>query len=219
MARMCASSSKSSVFTSCEVRKPSKKLHERHAALQRRRLRDQREIVRLLHRAAGQHGEAAARTAMTSVWSPKIDSACVATARAAMWKTVEVSSPAILNMLGSISSRPCEAVNVVVSAPDCSAPCVAAGGARLALHLLDDGDVAPDVGHAGGRPFVGEFGHRRGWRDRVDRADLVDAVGDVGDGGVAVHGGFHGVASGTISMAWHGHCSKQAAQPVHLAYS
>ena len=33
-----------------------------------------------------------------------------------------VSSPAILYMLGIISSRPCEAVKVVVSAPACSAP-------------------------------------------------------------------------------------------------
>ena len=36
-----------------------------------------------------------------------------------------VSSPAILYMLGIISSRPWEAVNVVVSAPACSAPCTA----------------------------------------------------------------------------------------------
>jgi hypothetical protein len=28
-------------------------------------------------------------------------------------------------MFGIISSRPCDAVNVVVSAPDCSAPCTA----------------------------------------------------------------------------------------------
>jgi hypothetical protein len=28
-------------------------------------------------------------------------------------------------MFGSISIRPCDAVNVVVSAPDCSAPCTA----------------------------------------------------------------------------------------------
>ena len=63
------------------------------------------------------------RAAMTSEWSPKIDSAWVAKARAATWKTVGVSSPAILNMFGSISSRPCDAVKVVVSAPDCSAPC------------------------------------------------------------------------------------------------
>src|SRR5215471_4202052 len=39
--------------------------------------------------------------------------------------TAGVSSPAILNMLGSISSKPCDAVKVVVSAPDCSAPCTA----------------------------------------------------------------------------------------------
>ena len=49
----------------------------------------------------------------------------MASERAATWNTVAVSSPAILNMLGSISIRPCEAVKVVVSAPDCSAPCTA----------------------------------------------------------------------------------------------
>ena len=62
------------------------------------------------------------RTAMTSLWSPKIDSACVATARAVTWKTAGVSSPAILNMFGIISSRPWLAVNVVASPPACSAP-------------------------------------------------------------------------------------------------
>ena len=51
-----------------------------------------------------------------------MDSACVAMARAAMWNTVEVSSPAILYMLGIMSSSPWEAVNVVVRAPVVSAP-------------------------------------------------------------------------------------------------
>ena len=63
------------------------------------------------------------RAAMMSWWSPKIDEAAEASARAATWNTVDVSSPAILYMLGSISISPCDAVNVVVSAPDCSAPC------------------------------------------------------------------------------------------------
>ena len=36
--------------------------------------------------------------------------------------TAEVSSPAILYMFGIISSRPCDAVNVVASAPPCSEP-------------------------------------------------------------------------------------------------
>jgi hypothetical protein len=57
------------------------------------------------------------RVAMTSEWSPKMDSACVATERAATWKTAGVSSPAILNMLGIMSRSPWDAVNVVVSAP------------------------------------------------------------------------------------------------------
>ena len=54
---------------------------------------------------------------MTSEWSPKMDSACVAIVRAATCIVNAVSSPAILYMLGIISSRPCDAVNVVASAP------------------------------------------------------------------------------------------------------
>ncbi len=46
------------------------------------------------------------RACMTSLWSPKIESACVATERAATWMTAGVSSPAILNMLGIMSRRP-----------------------------------------------------------------------------------------------------------------
>ena len=63
------------------------------------------------------------RAAITSLWSPKIDSAWVAMARAATWITAGISSPAILNMLGSISSKPCEAVKVVARAPRVAAPC------------------------------------------------------------------------------------------------
>jgi hypothetical protein len=46
----------------------------------------------------------------------------VASARAATCRQNGVSSPAILNRSGSIKSRPCDAVNVVVSAPVISAP-------------------------------------------------------------------------------------------------
>ncbi len=60
--------------------------------------------------------------AITSLWSPKIDRAWVATVRAATWSTIGVSSPAILNMFGSISRSPCDAVKVVDSAPVCRAP-------------------------------------------------------------------------------------------------
>ena len=43
-------------------------------------------------------------------------------ARAAIWKTVEVCSPAILNMFGIMRSRPWLAVKVVVKDPACSVP-------------------------------------------------------------------------------------------------
>ena len=101
------------------------------------------------------------RAAITSLWSPKIESAWVARARAAMWKTVEVSSPAILYMLGIISSRPCEAVKVVASAPACSAPWTAPAAPAFALHLDDRRHGAPDVASACGRPLVGPLAHRR----------------------------------------------------------
>ena len=76
------------------------------------------------------------RAAITSLWSPKMESACVATERAATWITAGVNSPAILNMLGSISSRPCDAVNVVASEPPSSAPCTApAAPASLCISM------------------------------------------------------------------------------------
>src|SRR4029078_8193547 len=63
--------------------------------------------------------------AMTSEWAPPIESAGVAVGRAETWKTAGVSSPAILYMFGIISSRPCEAANVVASDPVWSAPWMA----------------------------------------------------------------------------------------------
>ena len=185
---------------------------------------------------------------MTSEWSPKIDKAWVPIERAATWKTQGVSSPAILNMFGIIKSRPCEAVKVVVSAPPCKRAVDRAGGAALGLHLLDDGDGAPQIRPAFRRPFVCKLRHRRRRRDREDRAHLVDAVGDVerqrycrrgsldpvhdrpprwcrsgharrrkrcGASGspIAPGGAVAGRASDVISMAWHGHCSKQIAAP------
>ena len=84
------------------------------------------------------------RAAITSLWSPKIESAWVATARAATWKTVGVSSPAILYMSGSIRSRPCEAVNVVAREPAWSAPWIApAAPASLCISTTDG--TAPQV--------------------------------------------------------------------------
>src|SRR5574342_1048120 len=51
-----------------------------------------------------------------------MERAWVATVRALTCMHMDVSSPAILYMLGIMSSSPCDAVKVVVRAPACSAP-------------------------------------------------------------------------------------------------
>ncbi len=90
------------------------------------------------------------RTAITSEWSPKIESAWAARARAATWKTVGVSSPAILYMLGIMSNSPCEAVNVVVSAPPCRDPC----SAPAAPPSLCSSSTAGTLPQTLGRPLL-----------------------------------------------------------------
>ena len=113
------------LLISCEVRKPSKKWRNGTRA-------SRVEMCAINAKSAASCTELersmaypVVRQAITSEWSPKIESACVATARAVTWMTFEVSSPAILYMFGIISSRPWEAVNVVLEAPACSAPCMA----------------------------------------------------------------------------------------------
>ena len=115
------------------------------------------------------------RAAITSEWSPKIDSACVASVRAATCMQNGVSSPAILYMLGIISSRPCEAVNVVASAPACSAPCTAPAAPPSDCISTTCGTLPQRFGRPLGRPLVGQLAHRRRGRDRIDRDHLARA--------------------------------------------
>ena len=129
-----------------------------------------------------------ARAAMTSLWSPKMESAWVARARAATWKTVAVSSPAILYMLGIISSKPWDAVKVVASAPLCSAPCRAPAAPPSLCISTTAGTVPHRFGRRSRGPLIGPLAHGRGRRDGVDGDHLAELVGDVGRRLVAVEG-------------------------------
>ena len=100
------------------------------------------------------------RQAITSEWSPKIESACVASVRAATCMANGVSSPAILYMFGIMRSRPCDAVNVVASAPAWSAPWTAPAAPPSDCISTTCGTVAPEVRPALRRPLVGELAHR-----------------------------------------------------------
>ena len=120
------SSSTSSIFdTSCDVRNPSKKCRKGIRLSSVAACAISAKSIASCTLAELSMAKPVVRASMTSLWSPKIDSACVASVRAVMWNTVGVSSPAIFNMLGTLSSKPCDAVNVQVSAPVCSAPCTA----------------------------------------------------------------------------------------------
>ena len=103
------------------------------------------------------------RADMTSEWSPKMLSACVARVRAATWMTVGVSSPAILYMFGIISSRPWEAVNVVPRAPRVTAPCRAPAAPASLCRDVTSGTVPhrlrrPLALHASACSAIGEAG-------------------------------------------------------------
>ncbi len=118
-----SSSSSSSIFaTSCEVRKPSKKWTNGTRLFSVARWEMSAKSWASCTELEASRPNPVWRTAITSEWSPKMESAWVATARADTCMTNGVSSPAILYMLGIMRSRPCDAVKVVVSAPPCSAP-------------------------------------------------------------------------------------------------
>ena len=173
-ARMSSSSSTAILLISCEVRKPSKKWRNGIRARSVAACATSAKSCASWTEPAASIAQPVVRACMTSLWSPKIDRACVATVRAATWMTAGVSSPAILNMLGIISSRPCDAVNVVAEGALLERAVERAGGARLGLHLDDVGDLAPQVRPARGRPVVAMLGHRGGRGDRVDRDHLAE---------------------------------------------
>ena len=111
------------VFSSWLVRKPSKKCTNgtrvRRVAACATRAKSCASCTLEAHSIA----QPVVRAAITSEWSPKMLRAWVATVRAATWITAGVSSPAILYMLGSISSRPWEAVKVAPRVPLVTTPC------------------------------------------------------------------------------------------------
>ena len=121
-----AASSISSIFwISCEVRKPSKKCRNGTRDLSVTMCATPARSITSCTDEVASMANPVWRVAMTSWWSPKIDSDCAASARAETWNTPGSNSPEILYILGIISSKPCDAVNVDVRAPLCNEPCTA----------------------------------------------------------------------------------------------
>ncbi len=222
--------------------KAVEEMDERDARLEGRGLSDQGEIVRFLHRAGGELGEPG-RPHRHDVGVVAEDREALGGERAR--GDVEHRGRQLAGDLEHVGDHQQQALRGREGRGQRAGLKRAVDRARragLALHLHDVRDVAPDVGLALARPLVGQLGHRRGRRDRVDGADLVHPIGDVGRGLIAVdrhllaarspglsapgrlaggrplslggQDGRHHAGSGIISIAWQGHCSKQIAQPV-----
>ena len=151
------------MFSSCEVRNPSKKCTNGTRVASVAACATSARSWASWTDAAASSAKPVCRTAITSEWSPKMDSPWAASDRAATCSTAGVSSPAILYMFGIISSRPCEAVKVVASAPLCSAPC----SAPAAPPSLCISTTAGTLPHTLGRPWL-------------DHSSASSAIGDDG---------------------------------------
>ena len=127
--------------TSWEVRKPSKKWRKGIRLFKEARWAIAAKSCASCTLPLAKSPKPVCRTAITSEWSPKMESAWVASARAETCMQNAVSSPAILYMFGIISNRPCDAVKVVVSAPACRAPCTAPAAPASDCISLTDGTV------------------------------------------------------------------------------
>ena len=179
------------MFSSCEVRKPSKKWRNGSAPAQRRRVGDEREILRLLHRRRAEEREAG-RPRRHHV-------GVVAEDRERMRRDRPGGD---VDHRGRQLAGDLEHVREHQEQPlrgrerRCERPCLERavhrpGGASLALHLDHLGDGAPDVGDPRRRPGIGELAHRRGGGDGVDRDHLAGAVRDRRGRLVAVDHGSH----------------------------
>mmetsp|Transcript_85717 Transcript_85717/g.242757 ORF Transcript_85717/g.242757 Transcript_85717/m.242757 type:complete len:336 (+) Transcript_85717:2405-3412(+) len=119
---MSSTLSASMVLISCEVRKPSWKCTIGTRPLSVAMWATSARSWQSCTHWPDSMPQPVARAAITSWWSPKMDSASPARARAATWITQGMSSPAILYMFGIISSSPCEEVNVVPRPPAATEP-------------------------------------------------------------------------------------------------
>ena len=223
IARICVVGEQRQLVELVRGAEPVEEMQERDARLERRGLRDQRRVVRLLHRAGGQQRKAG-RARRHHVGMVAEDRQRLRRERAR--RDVEDRRGQLAGDLEHVGQHQHQALRGREGRRQrarLQRAVHGAGGAAFALHLLHDRDVAPDVGRALRRPLVGELGHGRGRGDRVDRAHLVDAVGDVRDRGVAVH---RVALSGCIAVPLvsgrfgdhldgvAGALSKQTAQPV-----
>ncbi len=197
-----------------------KEMQEGNPRLERCRLRNQRHVVGLLHRAGGQQrktGPAGGHDiGMVTKDRQRGGRQCAGRhmkygrgqlARDLVHVRQHQHQPLGGREGGRHGTRLQRAVN-------------SAGGTALALHFLHHRNAAPKVGHPPGRPLVRQLRHGRGRGDGINRTHFVSAIGNAGNRAVAVQGlgpesvGFvvhylssSRTGSGIMLIAWVGQVS------------
>jgi hypothetical protein len=160
----------------------------RNAPGQRRRLGDQREILRLLRRVGGEHG-ATGGAAGHDVGVIAKDRQRVRGQRARRNMQHEGSQFAgDLVQIGNEQQQALAGGEAGGQRTGGQRAVQRAGRAAFRLHLDDFRHRAPQVGAALRRPLVRPLAHVGGRRDGIDGDHLVAEVGDAGNGLVAVDG-------------------------------
>ncbi len=154
-------------------------MDERNPGVQGRRLGQQSHVVGLLHRAGGKLGEAGLAHGghVGMVAEDRQTLRGQRTRRHVDHRRGQLAGDLV--QIGDHQQQPLRGRERGRQRAGLQRAMHSAGGPALALHLDDQGHVAPYIGLAFRRPLVGQLGHGRGRRDRVNGAHFIDAVGDI----------------------------------------
>ena len=203
--------------------KTVEEMDKRHPALQGDAVGNQGQVLRLLHRAGGKHGKAgtARRHHILMVAKDRQPLRRQRTGRHMEHRRSQFACDLV--HVGQHQHQPLTGGEGGGERPRLQGAVHRASRSPFALHLHHRGDVAPEVGLPLCRPGVGQFGHGRARGDGIDGTHFAQLVRHPGRGFVAVNHDqfmFHWDSSGWhSSMAWQGHWSWQAPQPVQRSAS
>ncbi|MNL10879.1 hypothetical protein D3C87_1316940 [compost metagenome] len=157
-----------------------------HPALQGDAVGNQGQVLRLLHRAGGEHGKAGAarRHHVLMVAKDREPLRRQGSGRHMEYRRGQFTGDLV--HVGQHQHQPLTGGEGGGERPRLQGAVYSAGSSSFALHLHHCGDVAPEVGLSLRRPGIGQFGHGRARGDGVDGTDFTQLVRHPGRGFVAI---------------------------------
>ena len=165
-------------------------MHERNPRAQRGRLRDEREIRRLLHAGRAEHGPAGRAAGHDVAVIAENGKRVRGDSAGGHVKDRRQQFAGDLEHIGNHQQQSLRRRERRGDGAGLQHAVDRAHRAALALQFDDAGDGPPKIAFALGCPLVAPLGHRRGRSYGINRHDLIEAVGDMGDGFIAVQRQF-----------------------------